>query len=351
VFQTFVFLSLISKFQGDRSSSAIFHLLKGKQTAQTIQDGYIYHVHPFFKVGSYLTREEANHIIDSLKSNGLIMEEQTKCWLSEKGEAELRRLEERYTLPEGLNGWLVGSVSEVFWQRLALVIQTLSHLVHEVKQYITLTSDRLLLDWGKQFFLTSPYNRTELAERLYQELYKLIETRPLIERILLVHRLSGYKKEGVSLDQFVYLLEKEKVELIFILKAALHGCVTTLRQDPLRFPLLSLLLEKQEVGRMTKSAEETFYWFKRGLDVQQMATKRKLKPSTIQDHLVEIARVCPEEVKQRFLTSSLFTQIQALLQTCPTRRLADLKKQLPEEVNYFEIRLCLAIQEGGGSGA
>ncbi|HSU79097.1 MAG TPA: helix-turn-helix domain-containing protein [Candidatus Angelobacter sp.] len=295
-----------------------------------------------------MTREEANHVVDSLKSSGLIVEEQTKCWLSEKGKAELKKLEERYTIPEGLNGFEVGSVSEVFWQRLTLVIHTLSHLVHEVKHYMTLSTDRLLLDWGKQFFLTSPYNRTELSEKLYQELFRLIGSRPPLQRTLLVHRLSGFKKEGVSLDQFAYLLEKEKVELIFILKAALQGSVTALLEDSSSYPLLSQLLENTDVGRMTKSAEETYYWFNKGFNLEQLAAKRHLKLSTIQDHIVEIARVCPKEVKERYLTEALSKQIGTILRTYPTRRLSELKKQLPEEVSYFNIRLCLAIEEGEG---
>lgn len=347
MYERFLFLSLISKFNSDRSSSAVFHLLKGKQTAQTIQDGYTYQVHPFFKTGSFLKREDADRLIEALKSGGYISEEQTTCSLSEKGKAELKRLEENYEIPEGLNGWQVGSVSEVFWQRLTLVVQTLSHLIHDSKHYLTLSSDRLLLEWGRQFFLTSPYNRTGLAERLYHELFQLIENRPAIQRTLLVHRLSGFKKEGVSLDQFVYLLEKEKVELLFILKAGLHGVVTELVQAPTRFPLLTRLIENLEVGKMTKSAEETYYWFDKGLNLEQMAAKRCLKPSTIQDHLVEIARVHPRKVKERYLTDARFFQIQNVLQTCPTRRLSELKKQLPQDVTYFEIRLCLAVEEGG----
>ncbi|WEG11408.1 helix-turn-helix domain-containing protein [Pullulanibacillus sp. KACC 23026] len=346
MYRHFLILKLIYAFKGDRSSSAVFHLLHGKQTSQTIQDGYTYKVHSYFKALPFYLREDFEQDMKALHDQGLVIEEGVnQCRLTEKGSLALEAFEQQFQIPVGLNGWLVGSKSEVFWQRLSLIVQSLSHLVQGEKHFITITNDPGILRWGKQFFLASPYSREKLAQLLLADLHGLLASLSSIQKILIVHRLSGYRKEGVTFDQLSQHFQKQKEELYLHFRAALDRCVSALEESSNQYPLLSSFIDREKELRMTQSAQETLEWFNQGLSIDEIARRRRLKSSTIQDHLIEIARFKPEEVREKLLPAEVGECIQKVLEEQSTRRLSELKKKLPEEISYFHIRLALVFQE------
>lgn len=341
----FLILTLLKAFKGERSSSAVFHLLKGKRTSQTIQDGYTYGVHPFFNTYKTLSREAFDHVIEHFLRQDVIREEGVnQSVLTSKGEEEWEHLKEGYSLPQGLNGWQAGLNSDLFWTRLSLVVQTLSHLLNQVKTYVAITNDPVTLDWGKSFLLSSSLSRHEFARRLYKELTYLLSTRPALQQTIVVHRLTGYQKQGVTYDQLSQFFGIEKDEVMLNFKACLDTCVTTLIDDSKTYPILSKFIDSENRMKMTQSAQETFKWFKKGFSMEAIAERRRLKPSTIQDHLIEIARVEPREVSH-LLPEDQEDLIRNVLQTHTTRRLSELKKELPEDISYFHIRLALVLLE------
>lgn len=342
----FLILYLIEKFKGDRSTSAVFHLLRGKRTAQTIQDGYTYGVHPYFNGLHTLAREEMDVVVNGLHKQGFVEEMGlNQCVLTPLGSIELARLQQIYELPEGLNGWQAGSNSDRFWLRLSLTIQVLSHLVHRDKHYVTITQNIEIQEWVKQFLFLTPYPKTEISRVLYQELISLLQSRPPLQQTLFTHRLSGFQKEGVTFEQLAFSLKKEKVELLIHLKAAIDSCVLKLQNERRDYPILSQMLDTQQHNKMTQSAKETFKWFKKGYSLEAIALRRRLKESTIQDHFIEMARVEPQKMAEQFLPEDLEDLILTVLDHNPTRRLSELKKVLPEEVSYFQLRLALVLKE------
>lgn len=346
MFRHFLYLTLMGQFNGDRSPSAVFHLLKGKRTSQTIQDGFTYGVHPFFKSFPYVSRDNFDKDLKVFQVQGWVEESGVnQCELTRRGKEALEQFRETYDVPQGLNGWQVEGQIDLFWPRLTLMVQTLSHLLVDKKNFLTLTSDPVVLQWGKQFFLSSPYSRKDLANRLYEDLHRFLETRPEQQQTLFVHRLSGYQKEGVTFDQLSFYFNKEKEELLVTFKAALDACVTQVMQAPEDFSILSKLINSVTKTTMTHSAQETYEWFKRGLSLDAIATKRGLKLSTIHDHIVEIARLNPSRIPEELLPEEIRLAILAVLQTNPSRRLSELKKQLPDSCTYFHIRLALVSEE------
>ncbi len=351
MYRHFLLLSLIERFKGDRSISAVYHLLTGKKTSQTIQDGFTYHVHPFFGGLPSLSRDEIDSDYQLFIRNHLVSETVTtgsqSCQLTEEGRVELARYQEVYEWPEGLNGWRLGAISALFWNRLALVIQTVSHLIYDHRQFVAITSHPPIQEWVKGFLLNARIPRGELAVGLLKELSLLIGQRPPLQQTLLTHRLAGFHKEGVTFDQLAYYLEKEKEELYLNFKAGIEACVASIQASSATFPFTSQLVEHGQEERVTQSAKDTLKWLKQGLNVEMIADRRGLKVSTIQDHFVELARFYPEPIRAQCLSFEVEKGIQDVLRAHPTRRLSELKKHLPDTVSFFQIRLALVFQEEG----
>lgn len=86
-----IVLDILSSMKGERSPSAVYHLLKGKRSSQTIQDAGLFAVSKYFGFCSALSREQVAASVQRLKQESLVREkaESGAYTVTEKGEAEL----------------------------------------------------------------------------------------------------------------------------------------------------------------------------------------------------------------------------------------------------------------------
>lgn len=68
---------------------------------------------------------------------------------------------------------------------------------------------------------------------------------------------------------------------------------------------------------------------------------RRLKQSTIEDHLVELALHLPRFAIDEYVTPEKQQQIRKAIMAANTKQLREIRKYAPE-TSYFEIRLVLA---------
>ena len=62
---------MIKKFQGERSIYAIFHMLQGKKSSQTIQDAHLYGLTNLYGIMPNFTRLQLKSIVEKLGSKSL----------------------------------------------------------------------------------------------------------------------------------------------------------------------------------------------------------------------------------------------------------------------------------------
>ncbi|WKB37107.1 hypothetical protein QS257_10545 [Terrilactibacillus sp. S3-3] len=161
--QTFFFLLyLIDRFNGERSLSGIYHLLRGKRSSQTVQDSFLFHVEPFF------------HLLDELKRAGidrLLSECRTRRWLtspdnihfrlSADGKAALLELGKACHFPKGIAFVTYVNGEKLFWLRLQLLVQTLSELIHRQSVFLPMTNQINVTEFKKN--IASPCRRRSLS--------------------------------------------------------------------------------------------------------------------------------------------------------------------------------------------
>ncbi len=67
-----IILTCCARFQAGRSISAVFHLLKGKRSIQTVQDAHLYQLEQFYGIYPTLRKRSFDERIQKLEKNGYL---------------------------------------------------------------------------------------------------------------------------------------------------------------------------------------------------------------------------------------------------------------------------------------
>ena len=93
---------------------------------------------------------------------------------------------------------------------------------------------------------------------------------------------------------------------------------------------------------MTKSTSVTYKLLKKGFSIEDIAAYRKVKKSTIEDHIIEIVLNDPQFPIDDFIHKDTLKKIKKTAAIVGKKKLRPIKERL-ENVTYFQIRLALAV--------
>lgn len=339
-----VILYSLKQIKGERTIYSLFHLYQGKKSSQTIQDAHLYNLTPFFQAFPFISREELERLIVQLQEKGLLENNSSGHYiLSNDGNLKLLEFSHGISVPpKYLDGWKHHHLTVLFWERLSILVQVCSNLVYQKKSFIPVQNKQETLDWVKVFIKKQQEDRDGLASILFTELSSCLLHDRSIDPSLLVLRLTGHDKIGLTPAQAAEMLGMDQMRYHLEFLNVLHFMIGTVTEKGGEFPLLSAVIsEVEKEVPFTLSTEKTFQLLNRGYSVEQIASIRNLKKSTIEDHIVEIAlhikdfnlaAYVPEDKEKRILLAAKETSAKKL----------KLIREHVEDANYFEIRLVLA---------
>ncbi|MGG0716657.1 helix-turn-helix domain-containing protein [Robertmurraya massiliosenegalensis] len=337
-----VVLLCLHKINNERTIYSLYHLLCGKKSSQTIQDAHLFQITRFYKTYSALTRQQFEAIIMELERLNLIVQTNEQHYvLTDSGRAFMKKESKNYPFLSYLNGWNY-QYSEVFWQRLSLVVQVTSHLVNEDRNYIPIQRNRQLLSWLKSFFLNNRLNRKEFSRKLYEELILVLDECADISPSVLIIRLTGYETIGLTEKQAFDYLDMEQTLYQYQFQALIHYILEKVQNDPKRFVLLfSLIMDVQTSLPITESSKKTLDLLDKGFSIEKIAQIRKLKVSTIQDHIVELALQVKSFQIDPFVDKQKMKLILKANEEAASKQLRYIRELVPE-ATYFQIRLVMS---------
>jgi uncharacterized protein YpbB len=343
-------LVCLRQFNGERSLSAVYHLLKGKKSSQTLQDCKWFQLDSLFGVLKDIEKNDVQKAFRELQEKRWIERINERHYkLSEIGKKGLDEWITCSPLPAHLNGLKYHQQTSVFWYRLSLVIQTLSNLIHQ-RKFEPILRHEETLSWVKRFFLSKKRGIYELGETLYQELYSILSVLPAEDATIFLLRLTSYERVGWTNEQISIFLEKDRYYVQLVFQHVLHYIIATVEKDSKRFSVLYELLKDLSTPiPLTVSARKTYEWLQKGKSIDQIARIRGLKRSTIEDHLVEIAANVSGFTIEPFVDKGKINKIIETSKRLQTKQLKKIMEALGGAVSYFEIRLVLA-KAGGEHG-
>lgn len=333
----------LKQLKSERTVYAVFHLFKGKKSSQTIQDAYLYQVESVYYTLPNLTRSSFDENIQSLISQSFLqMKEGPNYHITESGEYRLHDYFTKKSFPAFLNGMKYQEHAFVFWDRLGILIQALSNLVNNNRQYYPISRDSKILYWVKQFMMSQKMSKHQLAAALYDELYSIFLDDPPERPEIIVFRLTGYKQIGKTVEQSAGKLSLETTEYWYRFLNLLHYVLDEVLEKRYKYPLLfSIIQDVYQPFPMTKSTMETYQLLLNNYTIADISKMRNLKENTIQDHIIEIALNNPNFCIQPFIDSNTEEKILQIAKEIGKQKLKPIKEKL-ENVSYFQIRLALA---------
>lgn len=342
-----IILYFIKVLDGERSIYAIYHMLKGKKSSQTIHDSHLFGLGIFFGTLPRLERHELEAAAENLKRSGLVSGEDAVIRITERGRSLLSEKMEANPLPGGLNGMYYSDGAVPFWERLSLLIQTLSHIISGKPRFYPIQRSPEAQNWVKQYLASDTSPREQISLCLLKELEALLAVRPLHEREVFVRRLTGPERVGSTFEQLAAELGTDEWFIRYSFLAVLHHLLSV--PDRQKHPILAAAgygLDGRNRGRLTNSTKRTLEYLLAGRDVAEIAMIRNLKKSTVEDHVVEIVHIDKDFPISRYVPREMEGKIAAAAKSANTKKLRAIKLAVAE-ASYFQIRLVLA-KEGSG---
>jgi uncharacterized protein YpbB len=338
-----IILYCLKQINGERTIYSIYHLLKGKKSSQTIQDTHLFQLHTFFRVFPSISRMDMEESVGKFEREGWIVKKNDQYFLlTEKGREILDEEIRRKPISEFLNGWKYQNVTELFWERLSLLVQVCSNLINRNPDFVPVHKKKETLFWLKKFLAMQKKDRFLLAEQLYNELTACFEANSQIDPAIIVIRFTGYNKIGLTENQAAEKLGMEPTYFHVCFLNLIHYIIETITKSRDRFPLLySLISEADKLVPLTNSAKKTYELIHSGMSMERIARVRKLKMSTIEDHIVEIALNMKDFDISPYVDRSTQANILEAAGKVSSKQLKHIREHV-ENASYFEIRLVLA---------
>src|SRR5690625_1997521 len=252
----------------ERSSSAPYYILQGKQSIQTIQDANLFQLNHLFGIYKNLSKEKYSDVIQNLmKENDVIELKDNRCKVTPKGENWLNNhsdcLKRFY-----FNGQKYKQIDDVFYLRLLLTIQVWTNRYKNNATYIPIVEHKEVERWVKQYYKRTKQTIAHSLQQLHDELIDLLGNIHPTYAEIFVSQLTGYKKIGMTSEQLAHQFQMEKEDVHLITVHVIHYILCKLENEEAKYPVLSELNEGLYfTKKLTNSAKITLKMLQQGLSI------------------------------------------------------------------------------------
>ena len=338
-----ILLHIFYQLNNERTINAAYHLLRGKRSGQTIQDVGIFKLYPHFGILRKLARATFEDGVNSLRAEDWIkVDDNGYFTLTASGVEQAQKL----VLPF-FDGWHYQGNEHMFYGRLSLIVQSLSNQSSGIRAFVPIQRNEEIQGWCRKFLLENDFRSGKLQQALFNEMKASMEQGELstLQKELLVERLTGVGVTGVAWQQLSFEHEMPELDCQLVFISALHQWLDTIHQHKEQFIYLSKLAENIRIDNvLTGSAYQTAQMYNQGYSLEQISAMRRLKASTIEDHIVELAMNEPTFDITPFISREQHQAVQQAVCKHTTKKLKVLHDALPH-LSYFQIRLALAKGE------
>lgn len=275
--------------------------LKGRQTVATLFWAQQYQIQGWFGYRRHLRRDQFDHLLADWQQSGIVEldPQQQTVRLTAAGCQLQQAYRNQHYLPRcGHWSWLVNT--DRLAQRLLLGIQTVSELAHHNRRYVPLNVAPAEMAAVKRWFYAEQERLLNEVPRECQAIAsKLAQGDPRWPN-LFVYSLVGYQTSGLFTEQFQALMALP-AESITLMNHDVWLTVGKLLTENPQWCLARLGLPLVRRSPLTASAEQTLQLYQAGMPLSQIARRRRLKVTTVREHLLSAAIQLPGSVDARSL--------------------------------------------------
>jgi|GEM_PF-322598 len=338
-----IILLCIKQLHNQRSTSAIYHLLTGKRSIQTVQDAHLFGLDRFYGVFPSLSRQAFNQHIESYTKQGLLDKHITSNFdnysLTKEGITHLSNIDKSVNY---FNGLAFYKSDELFYKKILLLTQVLTNQYKNNSSYIPIIENPKILFWMRKTYREIKGELDKYLHFLYDDLYSLLKHLTSEEAEMFVDRLTSYKHYGLSIHQISKKYELSEEHTRLLLRAIVHKMLLLIKDNKVQTKLLSNIVDDlPRLNMLTNSARVTYNLLKKQHSVEQITSIRRLKINTIYDHIIEICWYDQQFPIEQYINNEQIAHVKRAIQMTQSLQLKTIKQFVTEELSYFQIRLAL----------
>lgn len=320
--------------QQPRRSNALQYLLIGKRTSSNLFAGLQYGCLPLLQIAPKLDIKIFKNSVDQLvDQHYLCSHEKGYYQLTTLGQQRQQQLQEQLPQPIHYDGrWMrqLDLVKDV----VLLAIQVVSQKYHHCNNYIPQINHLYSQWWIKQWLHHAEHHQN-WQQQFITELTLLLTKLPTTQADFLANRFTGYQTLGLPLRQLALNLQQSLITTQVIEIDAWANFWKIVRQNSSQLPLMTQLLPMPQY--FAANVMQTLQQFlSQRWSIIQISQHQHLRPSTIKEHLLEVAAIRPDLLANvHFGTQQQLAQLQA---AWDDNHLKNYHALLDQGLSFFQIR-------------
>ncbi|WP_267201856.1 helix-turn-helix domain-containing protein [Limosilactobacillus kribbianus] len=324
-------------YQQPRRIRVVENLLTSRRTVANLFWGQQYHLLPWLGAARGLTRADYDAALTALADAGLIKLDEQTAELTSAGVAAQEAL---LYQPTFLDWYWLANTNQLT-QRFTLGMQVVAELAYHNSRYAPVNVSYRHLMAVKQWFRYEHARRDNLVKAVYDDLKQLgtglASADPRLAAAMTL-TMVGHHLPALTTDQLTTTLKLAPADTPVLIHD-LHLGIAAYSSHT-NGPLHDLLEPLLASGPLSRSAENTLRYYQSGQPLELIARRRHLKLSTIREHLLEVAILCPDRLNWNQLLPA--EKEAALARQYPGDNVADWHFQADaqdEGAAFFEYRL------------
>lgn len=291
--------------------NSIYHILTGKRTASVLLSAVRSNLEAYFGLFPKLKQDWFIKKIDKLTKYGLIERYNEEYSITEKG----RTLKETYFATHQqvtqTNQLRYAVIVSLFKKRVLFLSQVLSEVRHQNSHYLPIEKRVAEQTWLKSILKSLGEPKGIIAEKMGHEWLLLLEQTSIDNKALFIQQLEGNGQMRKTAGQLASETNLEEAEVVVSWHQGWLKIVAYLEENKAETPIFTTLYQELTAngGLCSQSVQETYRYLVQGDSPKQIGDKRRLKASTIHDHLSEMALIYAAFPFERFLDDRMLAYI------------------------------------------
>ena len=341
----YLYYYILSFFRKERTTNAaqLFHVFQGKRTPSMFYIIEKNRWHHGFSQFKRLTREEMNDIIEELEKEAYLEKSEKGYKITAKGNETQKNYFATHFYPKEISTFKNVNLRLPFWDRLQLFTQVFSEYSFHNVQYIPIIKHPKHQENVRQLFqqVNSSTQKENLLERWQKENYYIFQHLNKNTANTLANLLTGHGSVGKTASQMAALYQMENNEFYFYLLTCLEELLHLIKHERKKLPLLAEIvrqLEQETYLGLSSSTYTTYQLLEKGYSFADVASARKIKISTVREHILEMAFVFSNFPYQKYVPESIYQRLNQQFDTNKELTYKEAKTNL-EDLEFIHFRL------------
>ncbi|MGM9891297.1 helix-turn-helix domain-containing protein [Limosilactobacillus sp.] len=282
----------LCSYQQPRRVRVIENLLTNRRTVANLFWAQQYGLLQWLGARRTAQQDQLDAELQTLQRAGLLLvDDQGQVKLTATGVSYQEQHPDQYQ-PHFYDWYWLANTRRVQY-RFLLACQVVSELAYHNHRYVPLTIPLIDQEAVRGWF--HHYYSPAFVQQIYAELHLLIGSLESEEGILapaLVNLLIGHGQSGWTLDQLSQHL-KLAISDTLVLEHDLFLAVSAFSKQTTG-PIAHLIKPLLATSPLSSSSQETLQMFNHGVDLVTIADRRRLRLSTVREHLLTAAILLPQ---------------------------------------------------------